>query len=138
MATIQNATLIFPTGTRGSGLFQVTIQCEILWTPQERSIRPPANLEIRFRGDDGLNGIGPADQNLNVHIFHPEILDNLIVPSGAAVTNFNRTFEIDGRWLNEDDRAFNKRDEIYASLRLEPIGVTTAFANTNIVNGYFA
>ena len=138
MATIQNAQLEFPGGSVGSGDIPVLIECEIIWTREELELRPPSNLEIYLWGDDGPDGRSRRDHNLNAHIFHPELLDNPIRPETGPIFSFSRTFMINGRRLNEDDGWINKVDEIYARLRLSPIGISAAFADTNVANGRFA
>lgn len=134
MAEILDPQLSFPSGTIGSGLVDVQIQCVIRWTSEELAIRPSFNLEIYLWGDDGRRG----DDNLRAQIFHPELLDNPITPSTSPTTTFNETFSIRGSILNEDDGWANKQDEIYARLRLIPENIASATANTNIATGRFA
>ena len=134
---ILNPTIEFPAGD-GSGLISVRISCGFEWSALMRLFRPTLNLEVYLRGNDRRKDDRLPRQDL----FHPELLDNPIKPNGELNSEFDRTYQIRGEILNEDDGIFNKRDEIYAALVLvfeSGVGEEiVARARTNTAKGYFS
>lgn len=129
MATIENAAISL-SGSGGENV-TVTISCFFQWTSGELTRRSSYNLEIYFYSKD------VREKKLKVELFVPAILENPVTPNTSPQT-FRQSFTIPRKLLNEDKRLFNKKDELFARLRLTMVGATraAATAKTTKFEGY--
>lgn len=121
MATISKLKLEIK---KGSSVSDVTISYALCFTHCERMAKSVFVEHVSLRADD------PIDNHLCS-------LGNTCIKASKACIPRKFTRKIKNSILNEDDRIFNRGDEVYARVRITPFKPSGKKADSNIISSHF-